>query len=124
MDEAWAKFFAKNHFLVGLSLDGPKKIQDQFRKDAKGNGTFSKVMSALQLLDKYHVDYNIVSVITGSSQDKASYLYKFYKRNGFDFVQLIPCMEEENRQGAVVENWKGRRFLWGSDCIPESKRIC
>ena len=104
MDEAWAEFFAKNHFLVGLSLDGPKKIQDQFRKDTKGNGTFSKVMSAIQLLDKYHVDYNIVSVITGSSQDKASYLYKFYKRNGFDFVQLIPCMEEENRQGAVSEH--------------------
>lgn len=97
IDEEWAKFLADNHFLVGLSLDGPKKIHDQYRKDVKGNSTFEKVMHTESLFEQYHVAYNILSVITNESASKASYLYNFYKRNGFDYVQLIPCMDEQAR---------------------------
>lgn len=97
MDEEWAKFLAENHFLVGLSLDGPKKIHDQYRRDVLGNPTFERVMHTIGLFEQYHVEYNILSVITNESAGKASYLYGFYKRNGFDFVQLIPCMDERAR---------------------------
>lgn len=98
IDEEWAKFLEKNHFLVGLSLDGPKKVHDAYRKDAQGNGTFEKVMKTVTLFEKHHVDYNILSVITEVSMEKASYLYKFYKRNRFQFVQLILCMDEKSRE--------------------------
>lgn len=97
MDEEWAKFLAKNHFLVGLSLDGPKKIHDRFRTDVSGNPTFEKVMGTMKLFEQYGVEYNILSVITSESADKASYLYKFYKRNHFRYIQLIPCMDEHVR---------------------------
>ena len=97
IDDKWAAFFKEHHFLVGLSLDGPKKIHDEYRKDCQGNGTFERVMNAVSTLRKYQVDFNIVSVITGLSQEKASYLYKFYKRNQFPYIQFIPCMDEEKR---------------------------
>lgn len=97
INEEWAKFLAENHFLVGLSLDGPKKIHDQYRRDVSGNPTFEKVMHTVSLFEQYHVEYNILSVITNYAAMKASYLYKFYKRNGFDYVQLIPCMDEHTR---------------------------
>lgn len=100
LDKKWAEFLAKHHFLVGLSLDGPKKLHDLYRKDQKGNDTFSTVMNVTKLLNQYHVDYNIVSVITNESCEKASYLYKFYKRNHFPYVQLIPCMDEQERNGS------------------------
>ena len=89
IDEKWAAFLAENHFLVGLSLDGPKKIHDAFRKDIKEQGTFERVMHTVALLEQYHVAYNIVSVITSESVEKAAYLYKFYKRNGFHYLQFI-----------------------------------
>jgi uncharacterized protein len=98
LDESWAAFLHKNHFLVGLSLDGPKKVHDLYRKNVNGSDTFSQVMNAARLLDRYQVDYNIVSVITNDSCDKASYLYKFYKRNKFPYVQFIPCMDERKRK--------------------------
>lgn len=104
IDEKWAKFLADNHFLVGLSLDGPRKIHDAFRKDTKDRGTFEKVMNTVQILEKYHVDYNIVSVITTESAKKAGYLYKFHKRNGFQYLQFIPCMDEEKRFGENAQN--------------------
>lgn len=97
LNEEWAAFLAKNHFLVGLSLDGPKKIHDCYRKDIKGNGTFERVIKVVALLERYHVDYNIVSVITKESADKAGYLYKFFRKQGYQYLQLIPCMDESQR---------------------------
>lgn len=97
INEEWARFLAENHFLVGLSLDGPKKMHDRYRWDVSGNPTFEKVMHTVSLFEQFHVAYNILSVITNETARKASYLYSFYKRNGFRFVQLIPCMDEHAR---------------------------
>ncbi len=103
IDEEWAKFLADNKFLVGLSLDGPKKIHDRHRKDLNGKGTFDKVMRAVSLFRQYRVDFNILSVITNESAKNASSLYHFYKRNGFRYIQLIPCMDEHERAGSGKE---------------------
>lgn len=97
IDEEWAEFLSRNHFLIGLSLDGPKSLHDAYRLDAKGQPTFERVMHTVDLFNRYRVDYNIVTVVTEQTTKKASYLYKFYKRNSFPFVQLIPCMDEPER---------------------------
>ena len=44
IDDTWAEFLAQEHFLVGISLDGPRSIHDQYRVDAAGNGTHARVM--------------------------------------------------------------------------------
>ena len=36
IDEEWAAFFKKNHFLVGLSLDGPAELHNRNRTDVQG----------------------------------------------------------------------------------------
>jgi len=97
IDEEWAAFLAENKFLVGISLDGPKKIHDKYRKTIEGGSTFERVMHTINLLEQYHVDYNILGVITNNTAGKARHLYKFYKNNGFRFIQLIPCMDEAVR---------------------------
>ncbi len=97
INEEWAEFFAENNFLIGLSLDGPKKIHDQYRKTSSNGNTFENVMHAASLLKQYNVDFNILSVITNETAKKASYLYKFYKKQGFNFIQFIPCMDEAGR---------------------------
>lgn len=98
LDEEWARFLAQNHFLVGLSLDGPRKLHDRYRKSVSGGGTFEEVMQVVSLLQRFQVDFNVVSVITNETAGQASHLYKFYKRNQFPYVQLIPCMDEPGRQ--------------------------
>lgn len=105
LDEEWAQFLAENQFLVGVSLDGPRRIHDCHRKDTSGKGTFDQIMQTLNLLNRYGVSYNILSVITNESAQKASYLYKFYKRNHFEFVQLIPCMDERKRE-CLTKDWE------------------
>lgn len=110
-DEEWANFLAKNHFLVGLSLDGPRKLHDRYRKSINGEETFTSVMSTVKLLERFHVDYNILSVITQEATKRASYLYKFYKRNHFPFVQIIPCMDGKSQNSYAVRPESYGKFL-------------
>lgn len=93
MDDQWAEFFAKNNFLVGLSLDGTKETHDSMRTDANGKGTYSRVMHAAQLLDKHHVEYNILTVVTAFTARQIGSIYGFYKKSGFHYQQYIPCLD-------------------------------
>lgn len=103
IDEKWARFLGEHRFLVGLSLDGPKKMHDRYRKDAGGQDTFARIMHSVQLLEQYQVDYNVVTVVTNDTAKQASFLYKFWKRNHYPFVQFIPCMDEIKRQDGTQE---------------------
>lgn len=103
IDEKWARFLGEHRFLVGLSLDGPKKMHDRYRKDAAGQDTFARIMHSVQMLEQYQVDYNVVTVVTNDTAKQASFLYKFWKRNHYPFVQFIPCMDEIKRQDGTQE---------------------
>ena len=104
IDEEWAEILTKNHFLVGLSLDGPRKMHDAARFDVKGEGTFERLMNTVSILKQYKVDFNILTVVTNETAANASALYKFYQRNKFPYVQLIPCMDEPGRNETNSEN--------------------
>lgn len=105
MDDEWAKFLKVNNFLVGISLDGPKKLHDFARKDYEGKGSFERVINAVNILKRNGVEFNIVTVVTEETASQARTLYNFYKRNDFRYIQMIPCMNEEKRyNGSAEEN--------------------
>ena len=43
LDEGWVEFLVRNHFLMGVSVDGDKALHDEFRLDAAGKGTWTRV---------------------------------------------------------------------------------
>jgi len=92
LNDEWCEFFQKENFLIGISLDGPRKVHDLARKFPDGRDSFETVMNAVSLLKKHNVEFNILTVITENLAVKASALYKFYRRNDFKYIQLIPCM--------------------------------
>lgn len=67
LDDEWCAFLAENHFLVGLSLDGPAEIHNQYRVTKGGRPTHKLVMRALTLLQKHHVDYNVLVCVNRTS---------------------------------------------------------
>ena len=50
IDEAWADFLLKRHFLVGVSVDGPEALHNECRRDARGAGTWERTARAVRLL--------------------------------------------------------------------------
>ncbi|MEA4915243.1 MAG: anaerobic sulfatase maturase [Christensenella sp.] len=93
IDRSWAAFFAENHFLIGLSLDGPKVFHDRFRKCADSTDSFSKVMQAGRLLDQYRVEFNVSAVVTAHSAANIVQIYRFFMQNGLVYQQYIPCLD-------------------------------
>lgn len=94
IDANWSEFFYENNFLVGLSLDGTKDINDLNRVDMKNMGSFTRVMKTVDILNKYRVSYNILTVVTKSVSNHISRVYSFFKENNFVYLQFIPCLDE------------------------------
>lgn len=93
LNEEWGAFLAENHFLVGLSIDGPPKLHDHYRVDKKGRDTYSQVIRGLRLLKKYKVEFNTLTVVNRVNSQKPLELYRFLKENGSGYIQFIPLVE-------------------------------
>lgn len=98
LNDDWAKFLHDNKFLVGVSLDGDKSCHDLYRIDNNGNGTHSTVYKKIELLKKYNVEFNILTVITKKTSKNIEAIYRYYKENGFTFQQYIPCLDPLNEK--------------------------
>ncbi|MFO8057749.1 MAG: anaerobic sulfatase maturase [bacterium] len=102
INDEWARFFADYRFVVGLSLDGPREIHDRYRNTVKGEGTFDRVMATAELFRKHGVAFNILCVVNRFNQDRAREVYRFFRMNGFDYIQFIPCLETDPDTGEVL----------------------
>ena len=92
IDDEWCRFFKNNGVLVGLSLDGDASLHNQNRIDTKGKGTYGRVMSAKQLLDRHNVPYNILCVLTAEAARRARRIWGFIVKAGIRHIQFIPCL--------------------------------
>lgn len=93
IDEEWASFLAENRFLVGLSLDGPREIHDRFRRYRSGAPTFDLVLAALERLQRYGVEFNVLVCVDRHSAEHPLQVYRFLKRHGVKFIQFTPVVE-------------------------------
>ena len=93
LDQRWLRFFAQEGYLVGVSLDGTRELHDQFRKDRQGAGTFDRVMETLEQMRREKVEFNILTVVTGETARRAERIYRFFRRQGFRYLQFIPCLD-------------------------------
>lgn len=98
LDDEWCKFFRENHFLVGISIDGPRDIHNIYRKDKKGNPSFYYVMRGLKLLQQHEVEFNILSTVNRINAEYPLEVYNFFKDEvGAKHIQFIPIVELENK---------------------------
>jgi uncharacterized protein len=95
LDDDWAMFFKNNNFLVGISIDGPEELHDEFRPDKGGRGSFHQVMEGLELLKKHDVMFNTLTCVQSSNSSFPAKIYNFLKKIGSTHMQFIPIVEPE-----------------------------
>lgn len=93
LDDAWARFFAEHRFLIGLSIDGPAPLHNQYRVNRTGKGTHDRVMAAMALLKAHHVEFNTLTVVGKHNVEHAREVYEFLVAAGSRYIQFIPLVE-------------------------------
>ena len=96
LDEQWCQFFRENEFLIGISIDGPRKLHDAYRLDRGGSASFEGVMAGISLLKEQQVEYNILSTVHAANADHPLEVYRFF-RDAVEaqFIQFIPIVERQ-----------------------------
>lgn len=97
LTDEWCEFFAQNHWLVGISIDGPQPYHDHYRLTAAGTPSWQKVMQGIKLLKKHGVEWNAMAVVNAYNVNHPLEFYRFFKENGCQFLQFTPIVERQTR---------------------------
>jgi uncharacterized protein len=98
IDDKWAAFFKRHHFLVGISLDGNQLHHDRYRKTIAGKSCFDAVMAGIKALQLHDVAWNTLTVVSAENVRYPLEIYHFLKRIGSRYMQFIPLAERKAAQ--------------------------
>jgi uncharacterized protein len=94
LDDDWCAFFKEHNFLIGLSVDGPRKLHDAYRVNKGGQGSFAQVMQGLEYLKRHEVDFNILCTVHAANAAHPLEVYRFFRDElEAEFIQFIPIVE-------------------------------
>ena len=117
LTDEWCEFFAQNHWLIGISIDGPQPYHDHYRLTAAGKPSWQKVMQGIKLLKKHGVEWNAMAVVNAYNANHPLEFYRFFKENGCQFLQFTPIVERLTRH----EDGRTLASLADKDEIPLSE---
>ena len=121
LDEEWCSFLKQNNFLVGLSIDGPAVLHDEFRYSKGGTPTFERVMAAVALLHQYQVPFGALCVVNRKNAKRPIDVYRFLRDQVRPrIIQFIACVEptdfrsvEPAAANSTVTDWSVAAEDWG-----------
>ncbi len=96
LDDSWCEFFKKHNFLIGISIDGTPETHNTYRHSQSGDKTYDRIFHSTTLLDKYQVDYNILTVVNQKVASNIKNIYHHYKSNNWKYQQYIACLDPLN----------------------------
>lgn len=82
----WCEFFRDARIRVGVSVDGPQRINDLNRVSRSGQSTFGKVIGGIRMLREHQVPFHVITVLTAESLRSARELHDFYVAEGIEHV--------------------------------------
>ncbi|WP_202863960.1 radical SAM protein [Ereboglobus luteus] len=93
LDDEWGEFLAKHNFLVGISIDGPRRVHDGYRVDKGQNPTFDRVMNGIDVLKRHKVEFNTLTTVHRKNSHLPLDVYRFLREIGSGYIQFIPIVE-------------------------------
>ena len=114
LDENWCRFLAAEDFFVGLSLDGPQEIHNQYRVTKNQKPTFDQTMRGYKLLQKHGVSTDILCVVNNINVQYPSQIYRFFKDICASYVSFLPMVEKDPQTASGVSNLSVPADSWGN----------
>jgi uncharacterized protein len=95
LDDDWCRFLAAEGFSVGLSLDGPQALHDQYRVTKGEKPTHKQVMQGYKLLRQHKIPVDILCVVHAGNVQYPSQVYRFFKQIKAQYVGFLPLVEKQ-----------------------------
>ena len=102
INDHWAHFFAENKFLLGISLDGPSDLHNLNRLSFDRTGTYGRIIKNIEMLKKYGVEFNLLTVVTGYTSRKITKIYHCLSKIS-SYLQFIPCLDSLSKNPDITE---------------------
>ncbi|CAG4917207.1 anaerobic sulfatase maturase [Paraburkholderia saeva] len=93
LDDAWCVFLKRERFLVGVSLDGPRALNDVARPDKRGRSSYDATVRGLASLSSHGVDFNVLVTVSSANVHQPLEIYRHLKELGAGFIQFNPVVE-------------------------------
>ena len=116
LTDDWCKFLKDNHWLVGVSIDGPQVLHDAFRKNKSGRGSFADVVKGMDMLNRHGVEWNAMAVVNSLNAEHPKEFYHFFRDMGCRYIQFTPIVERVGASSPLVNLSKDDKL----DMTPET----
>ena len=99
LDEEWVELLHRHDVRVGISLDGPRDQNDQFRVDLRGRGSYDRVLGGLDCLINHPLGHQVFGAVlsVANPQIPAAQMWDFWRGLGvtrYDF-NLPHCTHDQ-----------------------------
>lgn len=92
--EEWARFLHDEHWLVGVSIDGPQEVHDPYRRTPQDEPTWARVRRGIDILNHYHVEWNAMAVVNNLNAKQPLEFYRFFRDDlQCRFLQFTPVVD-------------------------------
>ncbi|MFZ2054601.1 MAG: anaerobic sulfatase maturase [Candidatus Aminicenantales bacterium] len=92
LDDDWGRFLGAEEFSVGLSLDGPRELNDLHRLTRDGRSTFDETMRGYEVLRRHGVATDILCVVSAANVRRPADVYGFFRDIGASYVTFLPLV--------------------------------
>jgi len=95
------EFCRKYNFDVGLSLDGPKHINDKTRQDRNGRGTFEDIMRGVKKAKEARIGGGVITILNKNNIGNVQEIYEFFKQEKIN-AKINPLI----KSGNAIDNYQ------------------
>ena len=99
------KFMHIEDFVVTVSIDGPKTINDENRIFHNGHGTFDRIIKGMQLLRDYQVKFNLRATFSPQNRNLVE-VFDFFEQQKatFAYAFTVPSSTKEAEKTQFTDN--------------------
>lgn len=102
LDDEWVEFFKIHEFRIGISLDGDEEINDKYRIDHRGKGSYKNIIRGIDLLKKYDIPFGVICVVSAETAllpGSAKRILEHFNSLDIQFIDIHPAFTPEDTSG-------------------------
>jgi uncharacterized protein len=93
LNDEWCRFMADEGFILGISIDGPGDLHNNFRISLTDQPTLDRVLKGYELLKVNKVATEILCVVNSGNVMYPEKVYDFLKQLDPRFITFLPLVE-------------------------------